>query len=95
MISQPGTTNNCNTYIAHISKSKDCQTVKFGQLIEYNVRKIFLETSYPKCGGETSPKPFSENQNWAYLLINSLKFYTVYLYCMSSGGLSKYIETKL
>ena len=63
MISQPGTTNNCNTYIAHISKSKDCQTVKFGQLIEYNVRKIFLETPYPKCGGETSPKPFSENQN--------------------------------
>ena len=34
--------------------------MKFGQLIEYNMRKIFLEKSYPKCGGETSPKPFSK-----------------------------------
>ena len=30
--------------------------MKFGQLIECNMRSIFLE----KCGGETSPKPFSE-----------------------------------
>ena len=26
---------------------------KFGQLIEYNLRNIFLEKSYRKCGGET------------------------------------------
>ena len=34
--------------------------MKFGQLIEYNMRNIFLEKSYTKCGGETSPRPFSE-----------------------------------
>ena len=34
--------------------------MKFGQLIEYNMRNIFLEKSYTKYGGETSPRPFSE-----------------------------------
>ena len=34
--------------------------MKFGQLIGYNLRNIFLERSYTKCGGETSPRPFSE-----------------------------------
>ena len=34
--------------------------MKFGQLIECNMRKIFLKKSYKKCGGETSPKPFSQ-----------------------------------
>ena len=34
--------------------------MKFGQLMEYNMRNIFLEKSYTKCDGETSPRPFSE-----------------------------------
>ena len=34
--------------------------MKPGQLIEYNLRNIFLEKSYTKCGGETSSRPFSE-----------------------------------
>ena len=34
--------------------------MKFGQLIECNMRNIFLEISYPKCGGETSHRPFFE-----------------------------------
>ena len=33
--------------------------MKFGQLIEYNMRNIILEKSYTKCGRETSPRPFS------------------------------------
>ena len=32
--------------------------MKFGQLIEYNLRNIFLEKSYKECGGEASPRPF-------------------------------------
>ena len=43
----------------NIWRSKGNQTMKFDQLIEYNTRIIFLEKSYTKCGGETSPKPFS------------------------------------
>ena len=47
-----------------ISRSKANQTVTFGQLIEYNMRKIFLEQSYPKCSGKTSAKPFSEKSEF-------------------------------
>ena len=39
----------------NISRRKGNQTKKFGQLIEYNMRKIFLEKSYTLCGGETIP----------------------------------------
>ena len=34
--------------------------MKFGQVIEYEMRNIFLEKSYTKCGGETVPRPFSK-----------------------------------
>ena len=33
--------------------------MKFGQLIEYNMRGIFLEKSYTKWVGETISRPFS------------------------------------
>ena len=44
--------------LPYISRSENNQTIKFGHLIKYNMRRIFLEKSYPKCGGETSLKPF-------------------------------------
>ena len=34
--------------------------MKTGQLLEYNLRNIFIEKSYTKCGRETIPRPFSE-----------------------------------
>ena len=34
--------------------------MKFGQLIERNMKNIFLRKSCTKCGGETSHIPFSE-----------------------------------
>ena len=37
--------------------------------------------------------PVLKNQNWAYLWINSLAFYTVCFYCMPNWGSSKDIET--
>ena len=64
--------------------------MEFGQLIEYDMRNILFEKSYSKCGGETIPRTFSKN--WAYLWINGLKSYTIF---MKSWGLSIYIETKL
>ena len=57
----------------NISKSKDKQTRKFGQLIEYKMRNIFIGKSYTKYGGETTPRPFLKNQNLVYLWINSIK----------------------
>ena len=38
--------------------------MKFGQLIEYNMRNIFLENMYTNYGGEDSLRPFyKKNQN--------------------------------
>ena len=36
--------------------------MKFGQLIEHNIRNIFLGKSYTKCSGETIPRPFSKKK---------------------------------
>ena len=44
--------------LPNTSRSKSNQTLKFGQLIKYNTRNIFLKKSYRKCEGETSPRPF-------------------------------------
>ena len=53
--------------------------MKFGQLIEYDIRMIVPEKPYTKWGGEIIPKPetFLKNENWAYFWINCLKVYTV------------------
>ena len=34
--------------------------MKFGQLVEYNMRNILVEKSYAKCAGETIPRPLSK-----------------------------------
>ena len=91
--SQPGRPTIAIHILPNISRSKDNQTMKFDQLVEYNMGNIFLEKFYIKYGGETIP--FLRTQNWAYLWINSLKFYTICFHCMPSWGLSKCIETKL
>ena len=56
--------------------------MKFGQLNECNMRNVFLEKPYTKCGEETSPKPFSEKlkltislDQWSKDLYSLLLFY--------------------
>ena len=39
--------------------------MKFDQLIEYNMKNIFVERSYTKCAGVIIP--YLKKQNWAYL----------------------------
>ena len=63
MTSQLGKQTIAIHILPNISRIKTNQTMKIGQLIEYNMRKIFLEKSYTKCGGETISKPFSKSQN--------------------------------
>ena len=46
--------------MTNISRNKGNQAMKFGQLIAYNTRNIFLEKSYTECSGENIPKPFSK-----------------------------------
>ena len=43
-----------------VSRSSGSKNMKYGQLIEYNMRNIFIEKSYTKSGGEASPRPFYE-----------------------------------
>ena len=70
-------------------------TTKFPEIPEYNLRKIFLEKSYAKCGEETVPRPFSKKSE----LSISLDQYFQVLYSLFSLfaklGLSKLIETRL
>ena len=44
----------------NMSRRKGNQVIAFGQLIECNMRRIFLEKSHTKCGGVTIPRPFSK-----------------------------------
>ena len=46
--------------LINISRSKTNQAMKFGQLIEYNLRNIFHEKLYTKCDGEATHRSFSK-----------------------------------
>ena len=55
MTSKPGKQTIAIYVLSNVSRSKGNQTMKCGQLIEYNMRNIFLEKSFTKYGGETIP----------------------------------------
>ena len=44
--------------LSNISRSKENRQRQFYQLLDYNMRNIFLEIPYTKCGGEASPRLF-------------------------------------
>ena len=44
----------------NISRSKDNHATKYGQLIEYNIKNIFIGKYYKNCGGKTIPRCFSK-----------------------------------
>ena len=77
MTSQPGLQTIAIYILPNYSQSKHNQTMKFGQLIEYN-RNIFLQKSYRKWGRETSSKlpDFSE---WKELLRGNKKHFPSFL----------------
>ena len=52
MMSQPRKQAIATHILPNISRSKVNQAMKFGQLIEYNMRNIFVEKLYTKCAGE-------------------------------------------
>ena len=59
MTSKPGNQTIETQILNNISRSKAKQAMKFGQLIEYNMRNIFREKSYTKCVRETISRSFS------------------------------------
>ena len=94
MTSQPGKQTIAIHILSNISRSKSNRTMKFGQLIECNMRNIFLKTRLRNVLKRLFPNPFLKNQNWAYPWINSL--YSLYSFFITfySIGLLKYIKTK-
>ena len=50
--------------------------MKFGQLVEYNMRNIFVEKSYTKYAGETIPRPLSKNSKLSISLDQYCKVLT-------------------
>ena len=63
MTSQPGKQTTAIHILPNNSRCKGNQAIKFGQLIECNMRNIFLEKSYTECGRATIPKLFSKKSN--------------------------------
>ena len=65
MTSQPGLQTIAIHILPNISQSKGNQTMKFGQLIEYKKRNIFLQKLCENCDRETSSRPL-------FIILNSL-----------------------
>ena len=53
--------------------------MKTGELLEYNLRNIFLEKSHTKCGGETIPRLFSKKSKLS-MSLNRYSKRQIYLY---------------
>ena len=71
--------------LPNISRTKGNQTMKCGQLIEYNMRTFLLKNHTQNTLKKLFPDPFLKNQNWTYIWINSLKIYTVFLLYANLG----------
>ena len=80
MTSQPGLQTIAIHILPNISQSKGNQTMKFGQLIEYNKRNIFLQKLCRKWGKETSSRPlyFLKKLNmWKQVVCSLVSGYVV------------------
>ena len=59
--------------LPNFSRSKGNQKIKFGQLIEYNMRNIFVKNNTQNTAENLFQDSFLKNLIWVYLCINSLK----------------------
>ena len=65
--------------------------MKFGQLIEYNMRNIFFEKSFTKYGGQTIPSSFSKKSKLSVFLDQKSKvLYTQFLLFAKSSDIKIY-----
>ena len=76
MTSQPGKQRVAIHILPNIQRSS--QTIKFGQLIEFKIKDLSLKNHFKKVVKKLFLDQILKSQNWAYLWINSLKFYTVF-----------------
>ena len=69
--------------------------MKFGQLIEYNMRNIFVEKSYTKCAGETISRPLSKKSKLSISLDQYCKALNSLFLLYANLRDIKYSEIKL
>ena len=50
--------------LPNTSRSKGTHAMNLGQLIEYNMKSIFVEKSYTKCAGKTIPISLSKKSKF-------------------------------
>ena len=62
MMSQPNYQAIAIRILPNISRSKGIQTMKFGQLIEHDIRNIFLKSHTQNVVEKLFPDPFLKNQ---------------------------------
>ena len=67
--------------------------MRFGQLIEYNMRYIFLKMSYAKCSGKASPRHFYK-QSKLSISLECEMLHSFFIECPSQGQ-PKYVKTKV
>ena len=72
-MSQPGKQKIAIHILPNISSSIGNQTMKFDQLIEYNLTFLFKNHTQNVLE-KLFPDPYLKNKNWAYLWINRVKF---------------------
>ena len=79
MTSQPGSQTIAIHIFSDISQSKGNQTMRFGQLIEYNKRNIFLEKLCGTWGREASSSLFiflkELNMRWKQVICSLVSIY--------------------
>ena len=95
MTSQTGQQIITRHILPNISRSKDNQTMKFAQLMEYTMKNIFLQKLYTKCGREASLRSFLEKSKLSISLDQQSKFLQFAFIVCTSRGLAKYTKTKL
>ena len=80
----------------NISNIKGNQAMKFGQLIEYNMRNTFFEEQHIKGGGEISSRPPSKKSKLSIFLDQKSKvLLSSFLLYVQVAGLSKYTEAEV
>ena len=88
MTSQPVQQTIAIHMMSNISRGKGDQAMKFGQLIKYTKRNIFVKKSYTKCAEETIPRPLFKKSRLSISLdqwckvLNSLFLLYANFYCI-------------
>ena len=80
--------------LPHISRCKHNVTIKFGPLIEYNMKNNFLKNHKQNMVAKLVAESFLKNQNWVYFWINSQVLYCLFLLHVKMEGHRKIMELR-